>query len=85
MLLSYHFGKKTYYIPFEKLKLVTVVLVGIVLFFVSNSFSNFDLLPRIILKLLLIVVFPIILYYSNIFEEIEKQTAIASIRKIFKK
>ena len=48
-----------------------MIVVGIVLFFISQLLSGFPLMARLILKLLLIIVFPILLYFLNFYEQVE--------------
>ncbi len=71
LLLMMFFAQKHYRINYEIIKLVKMIVVGIVLFFISQLLSGFPLMARLILKLLLIIVFPILLYFLNFYEQVE--------------
>lgn len=85
MLLSYYLGKRVYPIPFEKLKIFKILFVGILLYYLSYLFNSFELPLRVILKILLMVMFPVLIYFINVFEEVEKLTAKEYISAILKK
>lgn len=72
MLLSYYFGQKIYPIPFEIRKLLKIVSVGILLFYASSFTDSISISLRFILKLILLFMLPILIYYLDVFEEIEK-------------
>ena len=71
MFLSYYFGQKIYRIPFELVKISKIVTIALVLYFLSLLVPNYGELINIPVQLLLLLLFPIILYKSSIFEEIE--------------
>jgi O-antigen/teichoic acid export membrane protein len=85
MLLSYYFGYKVYFIPFEKLKIFKVILVGVLLFYIS-SLSNSLVFPvRVFTKMIIIFLFPVVIYYANVFEEIEKSKTKEIVLAIFRR
>lgn len=67
----YKFSQKYYHVPYEIKRILTMVVVFLVLGGLSLLTSKMDLLIRIPVKLLIIAVFPFILYYLNFFETIE--------------
>lgn len=75
------FAQKYYPIPFEISKVVKTLLVGSVLCIIPSFFNQYDLIFRFPLKIITIVIFPVILYYMNFFEEIE----LLRIKQIFQK
>lgn len=70
-IVIYKYSQKFYYIPFEIIKIVKMILVGITLIVVSLFVEESSLLIRIVIKLVLIIAFPIILYFLNFYEDIE--------------
>lgn len=74
LFISYYFGNKVYPIPYELKKIFMVVFLGIGLYITSTIFDNFSLLIVILLKLVLLVLFPYLLYLLKFFEETELQT-----------
>lgn len=71
-LLTYFQAQKHYHIPYELKKIFTMVLTGAAIVIISFLLVNpMALLPRIILKFALIVLFPVILYFFNFYESIE--------------
>lgn len=73
MILSYFFGQKIYKIPYEIFKISKIFFVGLILYTISLLFFNVNLVLQIFLKIILISTFPVILYFLNVFEEIEIQ------------
>ncbi len=70
-LFVYRYSQKYYPIPYEFGKVIKVIIVSVTLLLVSFAFSDLNLVIRIILKMLLILALPILLYFWNFFENIE--------------
>ena len=70
-ILYYVFGKDYYSIPFEMVKFVKIILTGLLLYLPVLFITDMELELRLPIKLILIVFFFILLYYSNTFEPIE--------------
>jgi len=70
-VLVYVFSQKQYFIPYELHKVFLMVLLGVILFFVSQTATPFPLVFRLPLKLGLIMVFPLVLYWLRFYESIE--------------
>ena len=65
-------AQRFYSIPYEIKKVMLMIFVGAAIVTISYIFINdLELLPRILLKLLLIILFPVILYFFNFYEPIE--------------
>ncbi len=79
MFFSYYFGQKVYYIPFEIKKITLLVFIGVGLFSLSIFFNQFNIFIRIIIKMGLLSLFALIIYYAKIFSE----TEIMSLKKGF--
>ena len=76
---TYYNSQKLYFIPYELKKIFSMILVSIVLI-VLATFTNDLYLPiRLFLKVVLLFIFPIILYFLGFYEEVE----IDRIRKIW--
>jgi O-antigen/teichoic acid export membrane protein len=69
--LSVKLSDRFYKIPFEQKKLSILLILGVGLYVVAIFVSGINFLILIILKLLLIVIFPIVLYYLKFYEEVE--------------
>lgn len=78
-ILIYRYSQKMMYIPYELNKILKIILVGCVMLVVGILIMNYPLLWRLLIKFLMIGIFPLILYLWNFYEEIELKT----IRRIF--
>jgi O-antigen/teichoic acid export membrane protein len=70
-ILFYYFSQREYYIGYEILKIVKLISLGIILFIISTFFSDINIIFRILLKVIIIVAFPWILYLTGFYEKIE--------------
>lgn len=84
-VLYFMFAKKHYFIPFELKKIVMLILLGIVLYLISLLVDDAHLIIRFSTKIILIVLFPFLLYYFNFYEPVELKTFTKLLRKTFKK
>ncbi len=73
-LTAYYYAQKNYKIPYEVRKVITVLLVGFFLIYISTFLNQFSLSIKLVSKSFLILVFPAILYFLNFFEPIEIQS-----------
>lgn len=64
-------AQQHYYIPYELKKVVMMTGLAIVFSVVAYFSGVLDLAPRLILKALMIIIFPVALYFLNFFEPIE--------------
>jgi len=64
-------AQKYYPIPFEVLKVIKILIVGLILFFISLYADLFGLYVRLTIKTTLLLVYPLILYFWNFYDEIE--------------
>jgi len=69
--LSVKLSDRFYKIPFEQKKLSFLLILGVGLYVVTLFVSGINFLLLIILKLFLILIFPIVLYYLKFYEEVE--------------
>jgi len=72
-------SNRFYKIPFENRKILDLLLLSIVLYFIPYLFYDMRLITNIIVKILILISFPFLLYMFNFYEEIEIET----IKKIF--
>ena len=70
-LVVYQIAQKYYPIPYEISKIFKMILVGLILYLLSTFTDQFNLINRLIIKSVLISLFPILLYFWNFYEEIE--------------
>ena len=76
-----YFSQKCYYIPYELAKLAKIISTAIALFLVSTTVNDLHIAIRLIVKSILLLSFPILLYWIKFYEAIEIET----IQKIWKK
>ncbi len=69
--VCHYFSQKEYHIPYETGKLVILFICGALFSFSSLLMVNAELLPRLVIKLFLVILFPFILYFLNFFEKAE--------------
>jgi hypothetical protein len=68
----YFFSAKKYYkIPFELKKIIMMLVVGGILYSPILFIDNYDQMITIMLKIALVILFPIVLYFLNFYEKIE--------------
>ena len=70
-ILVWKYSQKYYFIPYEKNKIVKILLAGSFLTILAMLSNFLPILPSIGIKLILFIIFPIILYFWNFYEEIE--------------
>ena len=70
-LVVYQYAQKYYPIPYEITKIMKMILVSIILYLLSTLTDPFSLIYRLTIKCVLILLFPIVLYFWNFYEEIE--------------
>jgi O-antigen/teichoic acid export membrane protein len=72
-LLMYIFAQKHYFIPYEWKKILLISMLGSVIILCGSITQNAQLSVRLTTKVLLLILFPIILYYFNFYEHVELQ------------
>ncbi|HQN97891.1 MAG TPA: polysaccharide biosynthesis C-terminal domain-containing protein, partial [Bacteroidales bacterium] len=70
-LFFYLFSQKFYYIRFEGIRLLKLLFTGLALFFIGYFIPVRSLLISILLKLILLMAFPLILYLLRFFDKDE--------------
>ncbi|MCF8307722.1 MAG: oligosaccharide flippase family protein [Bacteroidales bacterium] len=70
--LIYTYSQRHYFIPYEIRKVFIMILLSAVIVGISYLFLNsMDIIPRIIIKLLLIAIFPVLLYFFKFYDPVE--------------
>jgi O-antigen/teichoic acid export membrane protein len=69
--LSYFYGQKVYHIDYEMKKLILLIVAGILTYLVSIYLSQFSFYLGILLKLILLILFPFILVPLKFYESAE--------------
>jgi O-antigen/teichoic acid export membrane protein len=72
-LLTFWFAQKNYTIPYEFRKVLLLVIVGMIFIPLSYFMNDIHLFIRIPLKLIIVMVFPVVLYFFGFYEPIEIQ------------
>jgi len=70
-ILIYYYSQKHYFIPYEIKKVIQILIVGIILIVISQLVNPMNIVYRLIIKSVLLLLFPIILYWLKFYEEIE--------------
>ncbi len=70
-ILAYRFAQRHYPVPYEIKKVALMIITGICLYVIGLLFSPWPLFPRLAAKLILIGLFPLILYWFGFYERIE--------------
>jgi O-antigen/teichoic acid export membrane protein len=69
--LVWKYSQKYYFIPFETYKIFKIFLTGAVLTTLAMFANNLPILPSMGIKIVLVALFPVLLYFWNFYEEIE--------------
>ncbi|MCZ2222795.1 MAG: polysaccharide biosynthesis C-terminal domain-containing protein, partial [Chitinophagales bacterium] len=77
LIVSNHF----YRIFYEHKKLILLVILGVLLFFVSTLFNSMTFYLNLVLKFALVVIYPIILFIGSFYEASEIKLVKGLIRK----
>jgi len=72
--LTYIFSRKFFQVPWEFRKILLMFIIGIILYFITLLFNDYQLVNRIMSKGFILLTFPIILYFFNFYEQIEIET-----------
>ena len=70
-VLFYYFSQREYHVDYEILRIITLIGFGIILFIISTFFNDIKIIFRILLKILVIISFPWVLYLTGFYEKIE--------------
>ncbi len=70
-LLTQSYSGKFYKIPFENIKLTKVFLLGLIFSFIPLIFLKEISVINVIFKFLLLIIFPVLLYFWKFYESIE--------------
>jgi O-antigen/teichoic acid export membrane protein len=80
-LACYYFAQKAFYIPYEKTKLAILFVAGTALSFLGLSLNGMELLPRLLIKTIILLGFPFILYPAGFYERAEIEAIKGFVRK----
>lgn len=72
-LISYSMSNRVYRVPYENLKIFKMILVIIALYALSFLASDMAIALRVISKISLLALFPLVLFFLNFYERIELQ------------
>lgn len=70
-ILILFYAQKYYFIPYELIKISKMIILGVILVSICFLTTDLDLYLRIIIKTLALIAFPVILYFWNLYEDIE--------------
>jgi O-antigen/teichoic acid export membrane protein len=69
--IVYYLSQKAYNIPYELRKIITVLLLGCFLVLVAFAGNNLSVWLRLFIKTVVILAFPVILYFLKFYDEAE--------------
>jgi len=84
-ILTYYFAQKYYPIPYEIKKIVKLFSLAVLIVILSVFSWELSTILSVTIRISLIAIFPILLYYLNFYEEIEIIMLKEFANKIFKK
>lgn len=86
-ILIYNSAQKQYFLPYELKKILLILGVGVIIIVIAFLFNDYSLPFRLVLKFILIILFPVILYLFKFYEPIEILTIKKGLKKFkfFKK
>ena len=70
-LVILYYSQKYFPVPYEYRKLLTIFVSGAIISFSALLINDFSLLPRLLIKSMLVISFPAILYLFNFYETAE--------------
>lgn len=80
-IFYYYSGRKLFYVKYEIGKIIIAFIIAVLLYSISFLIVDFNFILKLTIKISLIVVFPVILYFTGFLEQIEKQRIKESIKK----
>lgn len=80
-ILLHYLAQKTYFIPYENRRLLIIFITGTLISFSGLFITEIDLLPRLLIKFLLLASFPVLLYFAGFYMESEMRIFKGLIRK----
>ena len=78
---SYYYSNKFYKIPFETFKLTKLFLLGIGFYFIASLSNESTLIFRLMLKIILLLIFPFSLLLFKFYEPVEIRSIIGFYKK----
>jgi O-antigen/teichoic acid export membrane protein len=79
--ILHYTAQKIYFIPYENRKLTILFITGAAISFAGFLLGEIDLLPRLLIKVLLLGSFPVILYFLGFYETRELQIVKGFLKK----
>lgn len=70
-MISKYYSNKYFKIDFENKKILGLILLGIALYLISIFTNDQNIIFRILIKIILVIVFPVILYLVKFYDAIE--------------
>jgi O-antigen/teichoic acid export membrane protein len=70
-VLTLYFAQRVYPIPYEIRRITLMLIVGAGLYGISILFNSFDLIPRMFIKLALVLSYPFVLHLFRFYEPME--------------
>jgi O-antigen/teichoic acid export membrane protein len=71
--LIYYFAQKYYFVPYEKWKLALMIFLSIIILSTGLLFFTDITWINLVIKVGLLGIFPVVLYFFNFYEKVELQ------------
>ncbi len=79
---TYYSANSIYKIPYEIKKTFVIIFVGVLLYLPTYAIEGFPIILQLFIKLVMMLLFPVILYYLNVFEKVEIDKVKTGVKKI---
>lgn len=73
-IILHYFAQSSYYIPYENKRLMIIFFTGSLISFSGLLLNEVEIIPRILIKILLLGSFPVFLYFLGFYEKTELVT-----------
>ncbi len=83
--LTYYYAQKSYPIKYELYKVIKIIFVGATLYALSFLSIGYNIIYSVLFKLVLISIYPFLLYPLNFYEKVEIKTLKNGIKAFYQK
>lgn len=85
-IIIHKYAQKHYHIPYRLDRVFSIIIIGIALFIAGSLFNGYSLDVRILIKFIILLLYPLLLFTFRVFDKSEidaLKSFIASINNIF--
>lgn len=81
-IITYRISNSYFKIRYENKKIGLILTISVILYIITLFFNNYDFFIVLILKLIIVISFPFILYFFNYFDNSEIKYVITLLQKL---